>query len=131
VLRLTREQVIDRLRARLLTLTDEDRSLCQAAKDMGIFCHGFAGIGASGLAENRPWLEEAAGHPLSADELEARANQWELARQIFHDVKLSCDVEAIDHAFCRGWLSFTDVELARYHEELLGEAVEVVGAARG
>jgi hypothetical protein len=126
MLTLTREQVIDRLRAHLVKLTDEDRSLCQVAKELNIFCHGFARLDSGELRREFEWLEKKAHRPLTRPELEQRAGQWQLARQILHGVTVACDAQMRDHDHCRGWDTFTDLELARFHQELLGEMVEVV-----
>jgi hypothetical protein len=81
ILTLTREQLIDRLRAHLVKLTDEDRPLCQVARELNIYCHGFGRFTSEELRREYAWLEKKAHHPLTRQELEERANQWQLATE--------------------------------------------------
>lgn len=122
---LSRRQVIDRLRDHLLQYCDDDHSICEAAAKMGIFCRGFARLNSTELRERYGWLEDKAQKHLTRPELEERANQWELARQVLHNVSIACDAETVDRDQCLGWDGFTDEQLAKYHEDLLGEAVQI------
>jgi len=124
--RMTRDALVERLRAHLLTLTDDDHSICLVAAERGIFCRGFARLNSTELREKFHWLEEKAHRPLTTSELKERANQWELSRQQANAVPIACDAEQHDRDQCNGWDGFSDEALARFHQELLGEAIEVV-----
>jgi hypothetical protein len=127
MLKLSRQAAIARLRTHLLQFCDDDHSICQVAAERGIFCHGFARLDSPTLRKDYDWLAEKAHRPLTRKELESKANQWELARQVLHEVSIACDAEQIDRDQCKGWDSFSDAELARHCLELLGEEVEIVG----
>lgn len=125
MLHLTRLDVIERLRAHLLTLTDDTRSACQVADELGIFCGGFSRLDACALRKQFAWLEAKAHRPLTRKELIERANQWQLARQVLHGVTLACDSQTLDREHCRGWDTFSDEELAGFHQQLLGQPVTI------
>lgn len=125
MLTLTRAEAIDRLRAHLLALTDDTRSACQVAEDLGIFCGGFGRLDACDLRRQFAWLETKAHRPLTRAELKQRANQWQLARQVLHGVALACDAQTLDREHCRGWDTFSSEELARFHRELIGEPIQI------
>ena len=112
------------LREFLLTLTDEDHSMCRVATDRGIFCQGFRKFDEkelkqhfAGIVERRPGVNRW--------QLEALGNQWELARQTVNRLPLACDVEQKEHGTCGGWDDLSNEDLARYCAELLGQDVLV------
>ncbi len=120
----SRAWAVRSLREFLLTLTDEDHSMCRVATDRGIFCQGFRKLDDahlkqhfSGLVERRPGANRW--------QLEALGNQWELARQTVNELPLACDVEQKEHGTCRGWDDFSNEDLARFCVELLGQDVLV------
>jgi hypothetical protein len=122
---LTRDEAIRELRAYLVTLVDEEHSICQVAAERNIFCRGFRRLDSTELREKYAWIQEKADHPLTRPELEERANTWELARRNLHDAELACDSELKDRDQCLGWDEFSDARLIELHDELLGERVEI------
>jgi hypothetical protein len=119
-----RAWAIRSLREFLLTLTDEDHSMCRVATDRGIFCKGFRKLNDAelrehfaGIVKRRPGTNRW--------QLEALANQWELARQTVNELPLACDVQQKEHETCGGWDDFSNEDLARYCAELLGLDVVV------
>lgn len=129
--KLTRAETIEALRAKLLTLTDDEHSMCWVAKTSHTFCGGFSQWKFDEL--RRRYAHIVKRHPhISRPELEELANRWQLARQFVRDTSLACDTESMEHRTCRGWEEFSDEKLAEFHQELLGEPVEIVsGAASG
>ncbi len=122
---LTRDEAIEALRAKLLTMTDEEHSACSIAARKGIFCRGFAQWRDEefrnrfeGVASRRPGVDR--------HQLERLANTWQLARQIVSEVPLQCDLQQAVHETCLGWDGFTNDDLTRYCGEILGEPVLVV-----
>lgn len=120
----SRAWAIRSLREFLVTLTDEDHSMCRVATDRGIFCQGYRKLSEAdlkarfaGIVKRRPGANRW--------QIEALGNQWELARQTVNDLPLACDVERKEHGTCRGWDDFTNTDLARYCAELLGQDVIV------
>lgn len=122
---LQRQEAIDRIRVRLLELCDEEHSICQVAAKHKIFCQGFRRLSSEELREKYDWLQKKAPQRPTRAELEEQANQWELARQIYHGVELACDAELHDRDQCTGWDSFSNEQLSTYYEELFGEKILV------
>ena len=117
--RISRLYAIRRLREYLLTLTDDDHSMCEVAAKKGIFCKGFQRWNDgelrkhfAGLVKRRPGMNRW--------QLEALGNKWELARQIVDGAALACDAQTLEHDTCGGWDDFSNEELSRYCAELLG-----------
>ena len=120
----SRAWAIRSLREFLMTLTDEDHSMCRVATDRGIFCQGFRKLDDkelkahfAGIVERRPGVNRW--------QLEALGNQWELARQTVNQLPLACDVEQKEHGACGGWDDLGNEDLTRYCAELLGQDVLV------
>jgi hypothetical protein len=120
----SRAWAIRSLREFLMTLTDEDHSMCRVATDRGIFCQGFRKLNDAdlqkhfaGLVERRPGVNRW--------QLEALGNQWELARQTVDRLPLACDVEQKEHGTCGGWDDLSNEDLAGYCAGLLGQDVLV------
>jgi hypothetical protein len=121
-----REDAISRLRRKLLKLTAEGKSACQVATERGILCGGFARYSDQELREAYPDLVR--GDPsISRLALERAANEWQLERQLDAGTLVSCDTQQMFYETCRGWMDFTNVQLARFCFELLGEEVVVAG----
>lgn len=129
MLSLPRHEIIERLRVKLLELCDDEHSICQVAAKHKIFCQGFGRLDSTELREKYDWLQKKADHRLTRTELEEKANEWELARQIYHDVEIACDAEMHDRDQCTGWDGFSDERLAGFYEELFGEQVSVESGA--
>ena len=131
--RMTRDEAIEDIRAKLLTLVDDEHSMCQVASRLGFYCGGFSQYSTGELRKrydwvvgNRPWVKRA--------ELEDLANRWQLARQFVLGTLVSCDTQASEHErhhTCEGWKGFTDERLAQFHRELLGEEIEIAPSTTG
>jgi hypothetical protein len=129
--KVTREQAVEALRQKLLTLVDDEHSMCEVATRLGIFCHGFAQDTAGGLRKRYGWIVRNRPGVKKA-ELEDLANRWQLARQRVLDTPLCCDIQASGreaHSTCLGWSGMSDEQLARFHRELLGEEIEILPPA--
>jgi hypothetical protein len=106
-------------------MTDDQHSLCQIAAERGIFCRGFRRWSESEF--DRRWRKYIGRSThLSRPQMEAYANVWELAEQIRRRVSLSCDAQTNSGGPCRGWNEFSNADLARFCNDVLGENVEVV-----
>jgi hypothetical protein len=131
--KVTRDEAIDAIRGKLLTLVDSEHSMCEVASRLGIFCRGFSQHTTGELrkrydwiVKNQPWLKR--------EEVEDLANRWQLARQFVLGTPIACDTQAEDHEHhhaCMGWREFTDEKLASFHRDLLGEEIEVVASLPG
>ena len=123
----TRPEVIARLRAALLALTDDEHSMCHVAADRGIFCRGFRRWNASEFDRRYRGAIGRSTH-LSRAQMEEFANIWELAEQIRRRVDFACDAQTGPNG-CRGWEEFSNEDLSRFCAEILGRNVEVAGHA--
>lgn len=121
---MTREMLIDAIRAKLIELTDSEHSMCQVATEKGIYCLGFRKFTDEQLRDKYKWLLRRNPN-VTRQELEDLANRWQIARQIVDQVPLSCDAQAREHDTCDSWDTFDDATLARYYRELAGEEVLV------
>ena len=126
-MKLTREEVIDRLRSAMQGWQDDEHSLCQVAAEKGLFCRGFAQWKFGELKERYPQIVRSRP-ALTRDELEELANRWQLARQAVTGERTSCDVQRHEEHFqqCQGWDQFDDRQLELFHEEICEEPVEIV-----
>ncbi len=120
-----RADAIASLRTALLTLTDDEHSMCQVASDRGILCHGFRHFTDDELRASYDWLVRK-NPTVTRAELESMANLWQLARQVLEGVPLACDVQRIEHDTCKGWDDFTNEQLEQYLRDVAGESVIVV-----
>jgi hypothetical protein len=128
--RITRSQAIEDLRDVLLRMVDEQNSLCRVASWRKLFCHGFAQWSVRELEGRFPSL--AATPAIQRGHKEWLANELQLSRQDIRRRLLPCDIQAGDSgAPCAGWGEFDEHELARFHREICGEAVEVVPDSHG
>jgi hypothetical protein len=122
--RITRRQAIRSLRRCFLRITDEQHSMCAVADRLGIYCGGFGSFSLDELKHRYYWV--AHEHPdIARDELERKANVWQLGRQDMLGTKLCCDSQAIEHDTCRGWDEHNDEDLARWVREFTGDEVEI------
>ncbi|HEU5249152.1 MAG TPA: hypothetical protein VFW15_04130 [Thermoanaerobaculia bacterium] len=120
-----RNEAISRLRSSLLAMTDDEHSLCQVAAERGIFCRGFRRW--SETEFDRRWrMYIGRSTHLSREQMEEYANLWELAEQIRKRVSLACDAQTEARGPCRGWNEFSNAEIARFCNDVLGENVEVI-----
>lgn len=116
---MTRDEVIQALRARLLSFVDEEHSICEAAARQGFFCHGFAQWSFGELRKRYPTIVRSRRR-ITPAELRELANRWQLARQQATDTPLACDTQLGEGrlATCHGWDEFTTDELEHFLEEL-------------
>ena len=120
-----RAEAISHLRASLLRMTDEEHSLCQVASERGIFCHGFRRWNEAEF--DRRWRKYIGRSThLSRAQMEQYANLWQLTEQVHRRVSLACDAQTLPPGPCRGWNEFSNAELARFCNDVLGENVDVV-----
>ena len=124
---ISREQTIEAIRAKLMTLTDDTHSICEVATRKNLFCRGFSQWTTGELRKRYGWI--VANRPaVRRNELEDLANRWQIARQMTLGQQLACDVQTggcETHPTCMGWDAFSDDQLAEFHRELLGEEIEV------
>ena len=123
--RLTRREAIETLRRHLMSLTDDQHSICQVASEHGIFCGGFRRFPDPEFRERFRGLV-ARREGLTRAQQEYLANTWQLARQILQNVGLACDAQAAVHDTCGGWDDFSNEDLSRFLRELLAAEVMVV-----
>lgn len=120
----TRKEAIDLLRSELLKRVNDETCICKAASEQKIFCRGFARYGEREFRARYSWLvtkRPTATRP----ELEALANEWQLARQEVRHTPLACDVQQSEHDSCRGWDDFSNEDIARFVQELMGNGLVV------
>jgi hypothetical protein len=120
----TRENVIDRLRECLVSLTGEKHSLCEVAGSLGMYCRGFKRLSDSELRERFGWMQRTRPG-ITRPQLEDLANRYVLARQEALEVPLACDALAIDRDTCLGWDEFSNDDLQRFYKEWTGNDVEI------
>jgi hypothetical protein len=122
--RITRREAIDDLRAMLSTLTDDRTCVCEAVGRAGIFCRGLSRLKSYELRDRYHWIARTRAR-ITRAELEDLVNRWQLARQFVRGTTLACDTEQLEQRGCRGWDEFDDPTLARFHQEVCGEEVEI------
>lgn len=127
VKRLKRAEVIAALRTALLSLVDDDHSICEVSERLNIFCGGFGQWTFGELKKQYPTIVRS--RPcMTPRELKDLANRWQLVRKEVKGTQLACDTQLEEGALqtCRGWNDWSDEDLARFHLELCGEEVEVL-----
>jgi len=122
----TRQEAIDDLRQALTQASGEEHSICQVAKEKGLFCHGFAQWKLHELKAQYPQITRSRPH-VTRDLMEDLADRWQMARQFATDHHLACDVQLEEGKFqtCKGWDEFDDEQIAHFHEEICGEEVQI------
>jgi len=123
--RVTRRQAIRILRQRFLRITDDKHSMCDKAARLGIYCGGFGAFSLAELKRRYYWIAHE-DPDISRDELQRKANIWQLARQDMLGTKLCCDTQALEHDTCRGWDWHSDDDLQRWLREFTGQDMEIV-----
>ncbi|HEY1252682.1 MAG TPA: hypothetical protein VGH97_15990 [Thermoanaerobaculia bacterium] len=121
---LTREQAIACLREGLLRLSDGEHSMCEIAARLGVFCRGF-----------RRWPDgtflkvwsKAMGRSthLNRAQMELVADLWQQTEQLRLRIPIACDART-GCGPCRGWDEFSNADLERFCDEVLGRSVTVV-----
>lgn len=124
---ISRETAIARLRQALIDLQEPGKSMCEIAAERNILCGGFHRYTGERLREiYGPMV--ALDEDASRDEVEQKANEWQLARTAMEGTQLACDVQYRFYETCRGWDDFTNETLADFLLEIAGEQVVVKGA---
>jgi hypothetical protein len=123
---ITREEAVGRIRQQLIAMNADGKSVCRIAAERNILCGGFHRDSDDELRARYAGRIDGPTE-LSREELEDRANTWQLERQKNEGVRLSCDVQQMFYETCRGWDDFSNEELSRFCFELLGEEVAVLG----
>lgn len=119
-----RQQVIDQLRAVYSAMTDETRSMCAVAAELGIFCKGTRDLTDQEVSDR--YARFARTRPgATRKELEYLGNQWQLAQQQLLGESLCCDVQELRRETCAGWSGFTNRDLERFYFEVTGQSVQV------
>lgn len=122
--RVSRFEVISRLRRRLRKLAEPDHCVCETAGRLGVFCKGFKRLPD---AEFRERFEGVAGkrkgQPRQALEALAGLDHWR--RQDAAGASICCDVETQEHVSCAGWNRFDSATLERFHLKLTGKRVRI------
>ena len=122
--KLSRPQVIERIRGALLTSAQPDECACAVAARRGVFCRGFSALSDAQFRKRFDWI--AAKRPkASRAELEDLVSRYHLARQEVRGSALCCDVETREHCACDGWNRFDNRALERFCLELTGRAVQI------
>lgn len=122
---ISRQEAINAIRHEVLTLVDDDHSICEVAGRLGIMCKGFKQFDDEELAKRYDWIVKKR-KPKTRAELEVLANRWQLTRQFVQNKELACDVQLEDRDACVGWDEFSNARLAKFYTQLLNESVEVV-----
>ena len=125
---LPRSQAIHDIRSNLMTLVDEEHSMCEVAARLHIFCGGFAQWTFGELKQHFPTIVRSRPR-ITRKQLEELANRWQLARQTALGSEFACDAQMHESKglqVCRGWNDFTNEQLALFYSQILGEEVSVV-----
>jgi hypothetical protein len=124
---LPRSQAIHDIRSSLMTLTDEEHSMCEVAARLHIFCGGFAQWTFGELKQRHPTIVRSRQR-ITRKQLEDLANRWQIARQTAQGTALACDTQMHERAglqVCHGWNDFSNDQLALFYAQILGEEVSV------
>jgi hypothetical protein len=121
---LSRPEAIERMRHKLLSLTDEDHCVCSAVGRLGIFCRGFHHLSDAELRQRFHWIaRKRPGAP--RETLEELANLYHLGRQEVTGTAICCDFETREHGGCDGWNNFDNHQLEEFYLALMGESAEI------
>lgn len=121
---LTREEACARLSRRLATLIGPGKSVCRFAAEENVLCRGLAHFTDQQLRTRYGFLGD---EETPREELERRADRWQVARCEIENARTACDVQERFLETCRGWNEFTNQELARFCREICGDRVVVIG----
>ena len=120
----TRGEAIAELRVSLLKLADGEHSMCQVAARHGFFCRGFRRWHDHEFHRRWKRVIGASTH-LTRPQMEELADLWQLTEQLRLRVPLACDAQTLCPGACRGWNEFSDKDLERCCDEILGRSVVV------
>lgn len=121
-----RETAINEIRAKLLSLADDEHSICEVAARYHIFCGGFARWSFLELKKRNAQIVRTRPH-ITPQELRELADRWQITRQMLTGEALACDVQVQEKSnkLCRGWNEFDDEQLAAYHLALCGDEIAI------
>jgi hypothetical protein len=121
---LKRQDAIRELRDHLLSLVDDDHTICEVVATMGILCKGLSRLSDEELRQRFDWI--ARTRPgASRRKLEEAALRYKLARQEVLCVESTCDASVIDRDTCLGWDEFTDADLVRFFHDWFSQDVQI------
>lgn len=123
---ITRERAIEDLREVLLSVVDEEHSICDIADRLGIFCGGFGQWTFSELRKRYPTIVRSRPR-ITPKQLKELANRWQLARSEVMSTRLACDTQMKEGELqtCCGWNEFSDQQLAEFYCDICGEEVSI------
>ena len=122
---MTRDELKERLHACLVDMVDEENSICKIVAERGIFCQGLRRCSEEELREKFAWISR---DNMTREQFEDLVNAYMLGRSASLDQPLACDAQELDRDTCLGWDEFTDRDLERFSEQLLGERIRVAPA---
>ena len=121
---ISRPQAIERLRERLIALTNGEHCVCDAVGKLGVFCQGFKRLSDAEFRKKFDWLvRRHPGSPRQA--LEELASLYHEGRQEATGAEICCDVETREHLGCDGWNTFDNEQLEQFHLALVGNPVKI------
>jgi hypothetical protein len=121
---LTRPQTLERLRTKLLTLTDSEHCVCAVADRLGLACGGFSQFTDAQFRQRFAWIADKRPHA-SRKELEEAVNAYLLGRQEATGAVLACDVETREHDACGGWNTFDNAALEGLYKRVFGRPIRI------
>jgi hypothetical protein len=121
---MTRPKAIEILRAKLMSLRDDEHCACAAAAHLGVFCQGFRKLSDRELRQRFNWIARKRPKATRAD-LEGLVSLYHIGRQEVTGSALCCDAETREHCGCDGWNMFDNRQLETFCAELAGRAVRI------
>lgn len=122
--RLSRPAAIERIRANMKALTDDEHCACATAARFGVLCGGFRNVSDSELRRRFDWISRSRPNA-SRQELEQLVSDYHLGRQEVTGASLCCDLETREHCACDGWNMFDNQTLERFCLELTEQPVRI------
>ena len=98
--------------------------MCHVAAKLGIFCRGFRRWSDGEFLRRWTKVIGRSTH-LTRAQLERIADLWQLSEQLRLRVPLACDAQTTGNRACRGWYEFSNKDLERCCDEILGQDVVV------
>lgn len=122
--RISRPQLLERLRGKLLALAGPDHCVCTVAGRLGLPCKGFAQFSDAEFRQRFAWIADRRPRA-TRRELEDAVNAFLLARQEVTGAVLACDVETREHDACGGWNTFDNAALEALYERVVGRPIRI------
>ena len=122
--RVSRTEVIARLRARLGKLAERDHCVCETAGRLGVFCKGFRRLSDPDFRQRfDSFVRRRKAQPRPAVEALVGLDHWK--RTDAAGASICCDLETRQPTVCAGWNRFDAATLERYHLALVGSPVRI------